>query len=228
LGFGWLAYQQFLDSALPIGGFSHSFGLETLVQEGSIATLPELQAYVATILRHCWATSDTMAIRATYLYGPQERWPELWGVDRLLHVQRAAKESREGVQKMGNRLYKLARTMYPTLGWEPLQGALERRECPGSHALLHGWVAWRLDVPERQAAEGFLYASAVTCVNSALRLMSIGQTQGQKLLAELLPIVSEAWQDASKLDPYCAYTCVPAVDIAMMRHETLYSRLFMS
>ena len=44
--FHWLAYQQLLDSALPIGGFSHSFGLETLVQEERFTTSAELEAYL--------------------------------------------------------------------------------------------------------------------------------------------------------------------------------------
>ncbi|MNR66377.1 Urease accessory protein UreF [compost metagenome] len=59
--------------------------------------------------------------------------------------------------------------------------------------------------------------------------MSIGQTEGQRLLAQLLPVLASAWSEASHLDPLeDGFTNAPSAEIAMMRHEALYSRLFMS
>ncbi|MNG10273.1 Urease accessory protein UreF [compost metagenome] len=58
--------------------------------------------------------------------------------------------------------------------------------------------------------------------------MSIGQTQGQMLLAKLVPLTGTEWQRVAQLDPMEAYTNSPSADLAMMQHETLYSRLFMS
>src|SRR5690349_4280534 len=96
----WLAYQQLLDSALPIGGFSHSFGLETLVQQGRLTTVDELEAYIGTMLRNSWASSDAMVIKAAYVHIPAGEWEQLWAIDHMLHVQRASSEARSGVQKM--------------------------------------------------------------------------------------------------------------------------------
>jgi urease accessory protein len=58
--------------------------------------------------------------------------------------------------------------------------------------------------------------------------MSIGQTEGQRLIARLTPLTSEAWLIAVALEPEEAYSNMPLAELAMMRHETLYSRLFMS
>ncbi|MEW9700664.1 urease accessory protein UreF [Paenibacillus sp. SI8] len=226
--FHWLAYQQLLDSALPIGGFSHSFGLETLVQQERLQTVDELEAYIRSMLANSWASSDAMLIKAAYAHIPAQQWEALWLMDRMLHVQRASAEARNGVQKMGRRLLQLTRSMYPQLGWGPLEEAVRLERCSSSHALIHGWVSYQLGVPLDQAAEGYLYSCTVTCVNSALRLMSMGQTQGQMLLAKLVPLLGSEWQRVAQMDPLDAYTNTPAADIAMMQHETLYSRLFMS
>ena len=176
-----------------------------------------------------WAPVDALAVKAVYQYTPDQAWSSLWEVDRTQHVQRAAAETREGVVKMGRRLLQLSRAMYPELGWEPLMEAIRERRCFGTHPLIHGWISYRLQVPLAMAAEGYLYAATMTCINSGLRLMSIGQTEGQRLLAQLLPVIADAWREASSLDPLeDGFGNTPFADIAMMRHEALYSRLFMS
>lgn len=225
----WLSYVQLLDSALPIGGFSHSFGLETLVQLGVVEQPAQLKQYIETMLYQSWAPVDALAVKAVYLYAPSEEWSSLWEVDRTQHVQRTAVETREGVVKMGRRLQQLARAMYPDLPWNILLDAVRDRQCFGTHPLIHGWLSYHLQVPLAMAAEGYLYACTMTCINSGLRLMSIGQTEGQRLLSELLPVITDAWRSVESLDPLeDGFGNTPSADIAMMRHEALYSRLFMS
>lgn len=226
--FHWLAYQQLLDSALPIGGFSHSFGLETLVQQGRLTTITELEAYIRSMLANSWASSDAMVIKAAYTHIPRGELDRLWEIDHMLHVQRVGSETRIGVQKMGRRLLQLSRSLYPELNWQSLDEAVTEGRCNSNHPVVHGWVSYHLGVGLDQAVEGYLYTCILTCINSALRLMSIGQTQGQVLLAKLVPLTEREWQRVAHMDPWDAYTNSPAADLAMMQHETLYSRLFMS
>lgn len=233
--FSWLAFQPLLDSALPIGGFAHSFGLETFVQQGRVQTLDDLEGYCRVMIRGAWAPADGLLIKRVYELAAQSEesrdpdlWIEAWEADQRLHVQRAARETREGLQKMGRRLIHLGQEIYPELPWSEVTEGIRRGQCPGTYPLIHGWLSLRLGVPLRMAVEGYLYNSLFQIINSALRLMSMGQTQGQKLLVKLLPECSLAWQSVESLSFADAYTVSPDSDIAMMQHETLYSRLFMS
>ncbi len=58
--FGWI---QLLDSALPIGGFAHSFGLETAVQRGTVDRPADLEQYIRAQFRHSWGPLDAASIR---------------------------------------------------------------------------------------------------------------------------------------------------------------------
>lgn len=224
----WLALQQLLDSALPIGGFSHSFGLETLVQEGAVRNGSGLEQFARAMLRQSWAPADAMVIKAVYRDVPKGRLDRLWQVDRLVHVQRLGLESRIGLEKMGKRLLRLAMAIHPELALAELAQAAKAGECSVSHPLVYGWVCLRLGISLEQAVQGYLYGCVLTCVNSALRLLPLGQTEGQAILARLLPVIVEVWEEQCDQQPEEAWTNMPHAELAMMRHESLYSRLFMS
>ncbi len=152
--------MQLLDTALPVGGFSHSFGLESMVQEGRLSDTTQLKEYIRAMLFHSWAPGDTMAVKAVYVYAPDRDYEAIWLVDRMLHIQRNALETREGLHKMGKRLHRLARSLYPDMDIAPLETAISEQRCFGTHPLVHGWISYQLGVPLYMAAEGYLYCCA--------------------------------------------------------------------
>lgn len=224
----WLAHTQLLDSAFPIGAFSHSFGLETLVQEGYIQNADDLRAYCEAMLWGSWSTCDALTVKAVYEWSAADGWDELWQLDRALHLSRVAAETREGQRKIGKRMLELGRALYPDLAWAPLVEAIQDRRCFGTYPLVYGWACFHLAVPLDQAATGLIYGCLNGCLNNATRAMRLGQTQAQSTLTQLLPTIEKAWCNVRERDPWDFETSVPMAEIAMMRHETLYSRLFMS
>lgn len=224
----WLLHAQLLDSAFPIGAFSHSFGLETLIQENQVTTPAQLQTYCETMLHGSWAPCDALGVKAVYEWTPQNRFDELWEFDTTLHLSRAASESRAGIRKMGKRLLETGRAVHPTLNWAPLAEAIGQGRAVGVYPVVYGWACYHLQISLEHAATGLLYATLSSAVNNATRAMRIGQTQAQSVIAAILPQLEPAWREVEDRDPWNFETGVPVSDIAAMRHETLYSRLFMS
>ncbi|MNB76234.1 Urease accessory protein UreF [compost metagenome] len=224
----WLAIQQMLDSAIPIGGFAHSFGLETAVQEGRIRHSGDLEEFVGTLILQNWATADAMVVKAIYEDAPGGEWSRAFEIERLVHLQKISSESRQGAEKMGRRLLRLAASIHPSLDWSPMLRGYEAGDCLATHPFVHGFVSYRLGSPLDQAVQGYLYSCVVTAVGSALRLLSIGQTEGQILIARLFPLIGQGWKITQSLPSEDVYTNSPAAERYAICHETLYSRLFMS
>lgn len=223
-----LSYVQMLDSALPIGGFSHSFGLETYVQNGTVATMKDLEKYVYDQIHINLVRVEGLAIKGIYsAISDKDDW-KIGRLDKIIHVQRTPKESREGLHKMGKRLLKLAKILYPWMDFDSLEKCLKEYHAFGSLATIHAWAAYHLEIPCNEAVKGYLYTSVVTMVNSGLRLMAIGQTEGQLLIHRSLEVIEDEWEAVSGLNENHIHSFAIAQEIQSMNHETLYSRLFMS
>lgn len=223
-----LQYAQLLDSALPIGGFSHSSGLETYTSENVIRTKEQLFSFIQSQLASSLARLDGLAMKGVYLAAAEHDASSIARYDIRLHAQRSARELRESSHKMGKRLLKLARKIYPDMNFELLDTAIKDHGAICSLPTAHAYISFQLDIDLDEAVTGYLYTNVTAYVNSALRLMPIGQTEAQKLIQELIPVIHQYWHDVHDKDPDNMSSFSIAQEIYSMRHETLHARLFMS
>jgi urease accessory protein len=96
------------------------------------------------------------------------------------------------------------------------------------HPAVFGAAAARAGIGLRDALTGYLQAFAANLMSAGLRLGIVGQSDGQRILAALEPVVADAVGTALDRDPDDFGAATFAADLRSMAHETLYSRLFRS
>jgi urease accessory protein len=221
-----LSAFQLADSALPVGGYAVSYGLEQFVEEGVVADAGDLETLLADYLRGHVGPCEFVVLSAAHAAGGDD----LGGVAAADRRQRAVTlpaEFREGSVASGRRLLDVA-------GETTDDGALAAyadrvgETAPGNYAAVLGLVAARLDVPRETARLLHGHAFLRDLLGAAQRLLRLGHTEVQRLLAELRPTLASVAREYDATDPAEARSFAPAVDVMGMSHEDADRRLFVS
>ncbi|MFJ4194122.1 urease accessory protein UreF [Pseudomonas sp. NPDC089534] len=210
---------------LPIGGYSYSQGLEMAVDDGRVDSPDSARRWIGDQLLLNLARFEAPLLLAHCLAAADERWDELL---RLCEAHRASRETRElhlESRQMGYSLQQL-------LGGLPELDASARtclERCDEPHLAL-GWAlaarAWRISPQDALAA--WLWAWLENQLAVLMKTLPLGQQAAQRLTSELLPLLQQAQQDATRIDPERIGSAAFGLSLACMAHERQYSRLFRS
>jgi urease accessory protein len=210
---------QLSSPALPVGAYSYSEGLEALVEGG--LTDP------AAILR--WLQQELAAgmvrLDGAVVYGVHRAAMAGDGVaisawNQWLSALRESEESRQQSWAMGRALGRLMADLQP-----PLPISLSP---PWNLAVILALAAVHWQIPAEGAVLGYLHSWASNLITAAVKLVPLGQTQGQQLLLDLYPALELATQQCQGLEADDLTLSSWGTGLAAMHHETMYTRLFRS
>lgn len=219
---------QTTDSFYPTGTYAHSFGLEGLVQTGSIVDRATLREFLLSqVIPQLGRTDLPVAARAWAAAGDPSNWDTLRSLCELGAALRGTRETRSASGAIGAQRLDFAAMLHGGLAAEFNRqagaGGWPRPSCVA--AAIEGRA---LGAPCEAVLASLLYGSVSSLVAAAVKLLRLGQNASHTLLAELLAAGAAeiAAAPTRPLEALGAFN--PWWDIASARHETADFRLFIS
>ena len=220
-----LALLQLSSPALPVGAFSYSEGLESLVHFSVLQNEHDVQSWLQAELQ-CGCVRIEAASLDLFVQDFQ-RWisssdlsckHHLIELDSFLTATREAAEVRAQQRQMGSALFHLLEEM-----GHPLPEALDLA-WPAAWA----WASLSLSVPSQDMVEGYLYSWIANQISAAVRLVPLGPTCAQVLQHNLMPQIYEQASQLLNIHPFELRNAGFGMSMAQLSHAELYSRLFRS
>lgn len=216
------------DPTLPIGGYSHSNGLETYVQKRIVHNVKTAKEFVENMLVYNLKYNDGAFMKLTYEAVQKEDLRLILQLDNECNAIKCPREIRQASQKLGLRLIKIfkRRDHYPFI--EAYEKAVRNGEANSHYCIVFGMYAAVMKIPLYEALLGFYYTSVAGMITNAVKLVPLGQLDGQDILFSLYPVMEKTVLETIDLDRELVGICNTSFDIHCMQHERLYSRLYMS
>jgi urease accessory protein len=219
---------SWLSPSFPVGGFSYSHGIEYAVADGLIYDCDSLTDWVAAIVAHGSGRSDAILFRAAYRAAEAGDMATLSRVAERADAMRSTTEFALENSAQGNAFLVTVQAAWPDKTFECLKEALARINRPSSLAVVVGVACTVGKVPLKIALTAYLQAFSANLVSAGVRLVPLGQTDGQRAIAALEPHVINAASQALNCPFENLGTAAPMTDWTSMMHETQYTRLFRS
>ena len=203
-----ITVMQWLSPAFPIGGFAYSHGLEWAINKGYVSNREELQKWVSDLLEYGSLKNDAILIKLV-LKGsdPKE-------INEIAIALCPANERLSETQLQGGAFCKIMREVWSL--------EIDDLALPIALAL----AAKNESIDQNLVVPAYLHSFCSNLISVAMRLIPIGQTDGQKTLRELSPLISDSVRAVAKSDKDDLGSACFLSDVSAMQHEYLQPRVF--
>ena len=203
-----ITLMQWLSPAFPIGGFAYSHGLEWAINKGYVSNREELQKWISDLLEYGSLKNDAILIKLV-LQGsdPKE-------INEIAMALCPASERLSETQLQGGAFCKIMREVWSL--------EIDDLTLPIALAL----AAKNESIDQNLVVPAYLHSFCSNLISGAMRLIPIGQTDGQKTLRELSPLISDSFRAVAKSDKDDLGSACFLSDVSAMQHEYLQPRVF--
>jgi urease accessory protein len=215
-----------LSPSFPVGAYSYSHGLEWAIEDGTVTDASALEAWIGDILSHGAGRSDAILFCHAWLAARSGNDDAVGSIGKLAAAFQPSRERHLEATAQGRAFLLAVAAAWPNERLTALAALFAAR--PITYALAVALAAAAHDVPLRPALTAMLNGFLANLVSAGVRAIPIGQTDGQRIIAALSPVITEvaAAAESQSIDELGGAAL--RADIASMKHETQYTRLFRS
>jgi urease accessory protein len=217
--------MTWMSPAYPVGAFSYSSGIEWAVEAGDIGSAQTLRAWLVTVIRQGSVFSDAALFAHAHRAAAAADDKALAAVAELAAALAGTKERFLETTAQGQAFRDITRAAWPTPGLDRLAAAWGD---PLAYPVVVAAACAGHGIALTPALHAFLHSVVSNLISAGVRLIPLGQTDGQRVVAALETEIAQAAARAHTIAFDDIGSTAPRADMASMRHETQYTRLFRS
>jgi len=214
--------MQLSSPTLPVGAFAYSQGLESAIENGYITDRETLAIWLKDSLKLSLKMVDLPLFSRLYNCWQKDDKQGVLEWNQTLFAQRETSELRAEDHQLGFALARLLDDLGIT------EAKVLRKQGKLCFLTLFTLASAKWNIEIKQAANGFIWSWLDNQITAAIKLVPLGQTDGQRVLSELLPIIPEIVEQGLAIEDDDIGASLPMMAILSSQHETQYSRLFRS
>lgn len=220
---------QVNDALFPIGGYSHSYGLETNIQKGIVHDEDSAEEFIHKRLEYNFLYNEFLAVRLGWEYAVRGDLTAISRLEEIMEAGKIPRETREASRKLGSRFIKTLSALEIPRENRVFEEYREARKGKSvHHAVAYGVFCGAAGITREEALEHFLYAQTSAMVTNCVKTIPLSQSSGQKLLSGCYPLLQKLTREVKELGEEWLGLSGPGFDLRCMQHEGLYSRIYMS
>lgn len=224
----FLHLMHVLDSAFPIGSYTHSFGMETYIQRNEIMTKEDLSSFCEMYLLENLLYSDAIFVKEAFLAIEHFEWERLHRLDEICNASKGAIESRDASKMIGKQFLKAILPVSANNSLQKWSEKLNKGEIHGHFPISYGIYIQGLGFSLELALLTYLYSSTISLVHNAVRAIPLGQKAGIEVIHLLFPVIEKTANLAQQKSLEDLSNHAIGIEIASIQHHFLHSRLFIS
>jgi len=217
--------MAWLSPSCPVGAFSYSSGLEWAVEAGDVTSASELSVWLQSLLTDGAGHCDAILFAQSYRACSSGDDRALCEVAELAAAMAPSRERFLETTAQGRAFLDVTQAAWPCPAFDHLA---EIWHGPLAYPVAVAVAAAGHDIALEHSLAAYLQALAANWISAGIRLIPLGQTDGQRVTASLEAVIADVARRALAAALDDAGSAVFRADIAAMRHETQYTRLFRS